>query len=133
MRRYAPGDVAAAVGAVAQVPDLWGVRLPQGESVPPAARSEVSRLETAQSAAAIGGLMAKARDWKAEYEAFHGKPEEIAKRASRNAARAKLEEKVGKGAMKGKDTSHKNNNPLDNRASNLKPEKPSTNRARKTK
>lgn len=77
--------------------------------------------------------MAKARDYGREYRTFHGKPEEIAKRASRNEARAKMVDKHGAAAMKGKDTSHKNNNPLDNRPNNLKPEKPSTNRARKTK
>lgn len=77
--------------------------------------------------------MAKARDYGAEYKAFHGKPSEIAKRASRNAARAKLVQTHGAAAMKGKDTSHINNNPLDNRAANLKPESPSRNRARKGK
>lgn len=77
--------------------------------------------------------MAKARDWKAEYKAYHGKSEQIANRASRNAARAKLEKKVGKPAMKDKDASHINNDPQDNQASNLKPECPSVNRARKRK
>lgn len=75
--------------------------------------------------------MAKKRNFAREYAEFHGKPEEIAKRASRNAARAKLVEKHGAAAMKGRDASHINNNPLDNRPSNLKPESPSKNRARK--
>lgn len=77
--------------------------------------------------------MAKARDYKREYETFHGKPEKIADRASRNAARAKLVEKVGEKAMKGKDASHKDNNPKNNSMKNLKPEAPHTNRGRKTK
>ena len=74
-----------------------------------------------------------ARNFKREYEIFHSKPAEIAKRASRNAARRKLEADLGKEAMKGKDASHVNNDSLDNSRKNLKPEKPSTNRARKPK
>ena len=47
-----------------------------------------------------------ARDYKAEYKAYHARPEQIKKRAMRNAARAKLmkEGKVKKGD--GKDVSH---------------------------
>lgn len=75
--------------------------------------------------------MAKARDYRAEYDSYHGKPEQIADRASRNAARAKMIETHGKAAMKGKDTSHRDNNPLNNSPSNLKPESPSVNRGRK--
>jgi hypothetical protein len=33
----------------------------------------------------------KARDYAHEYSTFHGKPSEIARRAQRNAARAKME------------------------------------------
>lgn len=51
--------------------------------------------------------MTKPRDYKAEYARFHGKPEEIAKRAKRNAARAKVEKKVGAAAIAGKDIDHK--------------------------
>jgi 5-methylcytosine-specific restriction endonuclease McrA len=39
--------------------------------------------------------MAKARNYKKEYE-YHGTPEQIANRASRNSARAQVEAKVGK-------------------------------------
>lgn len=74
----------------------------------------------------------KKRDYKKEYE-YHGTPEQIANRASRNAARAQVKETHGAAAVKGKDVSHINNNPKDNRPSNLKPESPSVNRARKKK
>lgn len=62
--------------------------------------------------------MAKPRDYKAEYARFHGKPEEIKKRAKRNAARATM---VKAGLAKkgdGKDVDHKN--PLRNGGSNAK-------------
>lgn len=36
-----------------------------------------------------------ARDYKHEYKTFHGKPEEIKKRAMRNAAHASAEKKAG--------------------------------------
>ena len=59
------------------------------------------------------------RDYKKEYANYQGTPEQIAKRASRNAARAKLSKGgvVKKGD--GKDVDHKNGNPLDNNRSNL--------------
>ena len=59
------------------------------------------------------------RDYKKEYANYQGTPEQIAKRASRNAARAKLSKGniVKKGD--GKDVDHKNGNPLDNKRSNL--------------
>ena len=47
-----------------------------------------------------------ARNYKKEYADFHGKPEEVKKRAQRNAARSKMEKagKVHKGD--GKDVDH---------------------------
>lgn len=61
-----------------------------------------------------------ARDYKSEYKNYQGKPEQIARRASRNKARRALEKAgvVRKGD--GKDVAHKNGNPKDNRTSNLK-------------
>ena len=41
------------------------------------------------------------------YADYQGKPEQIAKRAQRNAARAEMEKKVGATALKGKDVDHK--------------------------
>jgi len=50
----------------------------------------------------------KPRDYKAEYARFHSKPEEIKKRAQRNAARAEMVKSYGKAALDGKDIDHKN-------------------------
>jgi hypothetical protein len=69
----------------------------------------------------------KKRNYRKEYDNYQSKPEQIKKRASRNAARAKVA-KTG-ADIKGKDIDHKNGNPKDNRASNLKPKSPSTNRS----
>ena len=62
--------------------------------------------------------MAKSRDYGAEYARFHGKPEEIKKRAKRNAARAEMIKSLGKVAIAGKDINHKK--PLRNGGSNAK-------------
>jgi hypothetical protein len=51
--------------------------------------------------------MTKGRDYAAEYKRFHSKPEEIAKRAKRNAARADMVRDYGKAALAGKDIDHK--------------------------
>jgi len=57
------------------------------------------------------------RNYKKEYAAFHGKPEQVAKRASRNAARAKLG-RMGKGD--GKEVDHKDGNANNNSRKNLR-------------
>lgn len=59
--------------------------------------------------------------------AFQAQPEQIAKRSSRNQARAILVDKLGAAAMKGKQADHVNGNALDNSASNLRPMSPSRN------
>lgn len=46
------------------------------------------------------------RDYKKEYQEYHGKPEQIANRAARNKARREMEKKVGKQALKGKEVDH---------------------------
>ena len=56
----------------------------------------------------------KARDCEAEYREYHGKPEQIKRRAQRNAARRTLGLKHGDG----KEADHKN--PLSNGGSNSK-------------
>jgi hypothetical protein len=60
------------------------------------------------------------RDYKKEYSNYQGKPEQVKRRASRNAARATM---VKGGLAKkgdGKDVDHKNGNPKDNKKSNLR-------------
>lgn len=70
-----------------------------------------------------------ARDYRAEYKNYHSSPEQKKKRASRNAARAKMV-KAGKAKKgDGKDVAHKNGNPKDNRKSNLTTQSRSKNRS----
>jgi len=71
----------------------------------------------------------KKRNYKSEYQNYQGKPEQIKKRASRNAARrdAEKEGRVRKGD--GKDVDHKNGNPMDNRKSNTRVQSKSQNRS----
>lgn len=59
------------------------------------------------------------RNYKKEYAAYGGEPEQIKRRAQRNAARAKMEKagKVRKGD--GKDVDHRNNNTANNSSGNL--------------
>lgn len=63
--------------------------------------------------------MAKARDYKREYALYHGKPEQIKRRAQRNKSRRVLAKQglVRKGD--GKDVHHKDNNPHNQSRSNL--------------
>lgn len=68
-----------------------------------------------------------ARDYKAEYKNYHGKPAQKKKRASRNSARAKL--KAGGVAVAGKDVHHKDGNPKNNKRSNLTATSKSKNRS----
>jgi len=70
------------------------------------------------------------RDYKAEYKNYHSSPEQIKKRASRNAARRL---KIKTGAVSkgdGKDVDHKDRNPLNNSASNLRVQSKAANRSR---
>ena len=66
------------------------------------------------------------RNYKQEAK-YHATPEQKKKRASRNAARRTLK-KAGV-SVAGKDVAHKNNNPKDNRRSNLKVTTKSVNRS----
>lgn len=70
-----------------------------------------------------------ARDYEKEYKNYHSRPEQIKKRASRNAARraAVKSGKVKKGDNL--DVHHKNGNPLDNSKSNLRAIHKSKNRS----
>jgi hypothetical protein len=69
------------------------------------------------------------RNYRKEYDNYHGKPEQIKRRDKRNAANAIAKKKgiVKKGD--GKDVAHKNGNPNDNRTSNLVAQSKSKNRS----
>lgn len=60
------------------------------------------------------------RNFRKEYDRYQGKPEQIKRRASRNAARAKMV-KAGKATKgDGKDVDHVNGSPLQNHKKNLR-------------
>jgi antitoxin component of RelBE/YafQ-DinJ toxin-antitoxin module len=64
------------------------------------------------------------RNYALEYQNYGGKPEQIARRSSRNKARRAMGDK----AVKGMDVGHKDNDPLNNSPENLRNEDPSKNR-----
>jgi hypothetical protein len=73
--------------------------------------------------------VAKERNYKKEYANYQGKPEQIAKRSSRNQARRKLM-KTGRVRLgDGVDVDHKNGNPKDNSSKNLAVKSKSANRS----
>lgn len=69
------------------------------------------------------------RNYRKEYDNYHGKKEQIKRRQNRNAANSIAKKKgiVKKGD--GKDVAHKNGNPNDNRSSNLVAQAKSKNRS----
>lgn len=71
----------------------------------------------------------KKRNYRQEYDRYQGRPEQIKRRAARNAARRKLMKsgRVRKGD--GKDVSHRDNNPKNNKRSNLSVQSKSKNRS----
>jgi hypothetical protein len=64
------------------------------------------------------------RNYALEYQNYGGKPEQIARRSSRNKARRAMGDK----AVKGMDVGHADNDPMNNDPKNLRMEKPSDNR-----
>jgi cell fate (sporulation/competence/biofilm development) regulator YmcA (YheA/YmcA/DUF963 family) len=71
-----------------------------------------------------------ARDYKKEYREYHGKPEQIKRRAGRVQARREMVKKYGKEAVAGKDIDHKDRNPRNNSMSNLRIQSKHANRGR---
>lgn len=71
------------------------------------------------------------RDYKKEYKNYHSKPKQKKNRAGRNKARSIMKKLRGQKAIKGKDIDHKNGNPRDNRAKNLRIRSIKFNRAKK--
>lgn len=59
------------------------------------------------------------RNYKAEYDKYHSKPEQKKNRAARNAARRMMMRRYGRGKLNGKDIDHKDGNPRNNSSSNL--------------
>ena len=64
------------------------------------------------------------RNYRKEYDNYQGKPEQIARRSSRNKARRVMGDKT----KIGMDVGHKDNDPMNNDPKNLKNENPSKNR-----
>lgn len=70
-----------------------------------------------------------ARNYRKEYDNYQGKPEQKKRRAKRNAARRKM---IASGRARkgdGKDVAHKDGNPNNNSAKNLKSQSRSKNRS----
>ena len=64
------------------------------------------------------------RNYRKEYDNYHSRPEQIARRSSRNQARRIMGDKT----VVGQDVGHKDNNPLNNSPNNLRNEDPTDNR-----
>ena len=70
------------------------------------------------------------RNYAKEYREYHGRPEQIKRRAGRVMARRLMIKKKGKAAVAGKDVDHKDRNPRNNSASNLRIQSKKNNRGR---
>lgn len=70
------------------------------------------------------------RDYKKEYNSYHGSAKQRARRSSRNKARRLAVKKYGKQAVNGKDVDHRDRNPHNNSRSNLRIQSKSKNRSR---
>ena len=70
------------------------------------------------------------RDYKKEYQTYHKKPEQRARRSSRNKARRLAIKKHGKAKLAGKDIDHKDRNPHNNSSRNLRIQSKKENRGR---
>ena len=72
----------------------------------------------------VEGIELDERNYAKEYANYQGKPEQIARRSSRNKARRVMGDKT----KLGMDVGHKDNNPMNNDPKNLRNENPSKNR-----
>ena len=70
------------------------------------------------------------RNYRKEYDSYHGSEKQRARRSSRNKARRKATQLYGKAALKGKDVDHRDRNAMNNSRSNLRISSISKNRAR---
>jgi hypothetical protein len=89
-------------------------------------KKTMTKKKTTKKKMAVGGVANK-RNYRKEYDNYHGKPEQIKRRDSRNAARNSLK-KAGVNVA-GKDVAHKNGNPRDNSRGNLTLQRASQNRS----
>lgn len=67
------------------------------------------------------------RNYQHENAAYKSKPAQIEKRVGRNEARAIMEKKVGKAALKGKEINHRDGDPTNNSLKNLQIMSPTRN------
>jgi len=72
------------------------------------------------------------RDYKKEYNEYHGTPEQIKRRAARVKARRYMEKNGSARKGDGKDVDHRDGNPLNGHPSNLRMRSKSANRGDKT-
>ena len=70
-----------------------------------------------------------ARDYKSEYNNYHSSSKQKKDRAGRNGARRKMKKKYGNSIL-GRDVDHKDRNPRNNSAGNLRIQNKSSNRSR---
>ena len=73
------------------------------------------------------------RNYRKEYDEYHGTPKQRKNRSSRVLARRKMIKKVGEGSVNGKDVDHKDGNPRNNSEQNLRILAIKKNRASKKK
>jgi len=70
------------------------------------------------------------RNYKQEYQRYHARPEQRARRSSRNKARRKALSLYGSRAIAGKDVDHRDRNAMNNSRHNLRIQSRRLNRGR---
>jgi len=70
-----------------------------------------------------------ARDYKSEYNNYHSSSKQKKDRAGRNTARRRIKKKYGNSIL-GRDVDHKDRNPRNNSAGNLRVQNKASNRSR---